>query len=510
MNDNLAEHFTTFRKNIVGYNLQHNFPSGKKPMIYADWTASGRLYAPIEDYISKRLGPYVANTHTETTTTGMMMTQAYHEAQHIIKRHVNACKNDVLLFSGFGMTSAINKLQRMLGLRLHEKFAARLAIPQHEKALVILTHMEHHSNQTTWNECACDVKIINRNNFGLPDLAHLEKILEENRDRPLKIGSFSACSNVTGIETPYYEMAKIMHSHGGFCFVDFAASAPYVNIDMHPSDPMQKLDAIFFSPHKFLGGVGSSGVLIFDKSLYTLKTPDQPGGGTVMWTNPWGEQQYHSDIEVREDGGTPGFLQGVKAALAIILKEQMGVENIRIQEEFLKDRLIEKLSTHPKVHILESQQKHRLGIVSFYAINMHHNLIVRILNDKFGIQSRGGCSCAGTYGHILLNVDREQSRDITEKISLGDLSKKPGWVRLSIHPTMTIEEIDFISAAVHEVLNHYDKWQSEYRFDPAHGDYRSLHDSKHLSLTEDFQSFSEHKKRGGIVSRLFHKIPGRV
>ncbi len=497
---NLDQHFAQFRRNIVGDKLKHNFPFGKKSVVYADWTASGRLYQPIEDYISKILGPYVANTHTETTTTGMRMTQAYHEAHRIVKRHVNASKNDVLLFSGFGMTSAINKLQRMLGLRIHEKFRSRIGLCQEEKALVVLTHMEHHSNQTTWNECCCDVKIVNRGEDGLPDLSHLREILAENKDRKLKIGSFSACSNVTGIVTPYHKMASIMHEHGGFCFVDFAASAPYVAIDMHPSNPLEKLDAIFFSPHKFLGGVGSSGVLLFDKSLYTLKVPDQPGGGTVMWTNPWGEQQYHTDIEVREDGGTPGFLQAIKTALAILLKEEMGIENIQWREEILKNRLIENLSKHSRVHILESQQKQRLGIVSFYSLNMHHNLIVRILNDRFGIQSRGGCSCAGTYGHILLKVDREKSKSITEKISLGDLSEKPGWVRLSIHPTMTEKEVDFIADAVHSVIENYETWLQNYRFDPATGDYRSIKDDVPFDLAFSFSNFS---KRRNTFCRAF-------
>jgi selenocysteine lyase/cysteine desulfurase len=509
----LDQHFAKFRKGIVGDRKQHEFPFGKRPIVYADWTASGRLYEPIESYLANVLGPYVANTHTETTTTGTLMTQAYHEAHRIVKRHVNASKNDVLLFSGFGMTSAINKLQRMLGLRVHEKYAARLGLCQDEKALVVITHMEHHSNQTTWNECCCDVKIINRTENGLPDLSHLDQILLENKDRKLKIGSFSACSNVTGIQTPYHEMAAIMHRHGGYCFVDFAASAPYVNIDMHPSNPLEKLDAIFFSPHKFLGGVGASGVLVFDKSLYTLKVPDQPGGGTVMWTNPWGEQQYHSDIEIREDGGTPGFLQAIKAALAILLKEDMGLENIHAREDELKSRLIEKLSQHPKIHILESEQKNRLGIVSFYSLNMHHNLLVRILNDRFGIQSRGGCSCAGTYGHILLKVDREKSKSITEKISLGDLSEKPGWVRISLHPTTTLEEVDFIASSVHKVIDNYDLWRKDYRFDPATGDYRPLQNETAFDLKTNFSLFSRrpHQKNDilSLLKSFFDKIQKR-
>ncbi|MCB0297094.1 MAG: aminotransferase class V-fold PLP-dependent enzyme, partial [Calditrichaeota bacterium] len=264
--------------------------------------------------------------------TGTVMTHAYHQAYDIIKSHVNAADEDVLLFAGFGMTAVINKFQRILGLRVPEKYIERIEPAGDERPLIIITHMEHHSNQTSWEECMCDVKIVRRKSNGLPDLNHLEEILKANASRKLIIGSFTACSNVTGIITPYYQMAEIVHRHGGYCFVDFSASAPYVDIDMHPENPQQKLDAIFFSPHKFLGGPGSSGVIIFDRSLYDNSIPDHPGGGTVLWTNPWGEHRFFDDIEIREDGGTPGFLQAIKASLSILLKEEMGVEKILASE----------------------------------------------------------------------------------------------------------------------------------------------------------------------------------
>jgi selenocysteine lyase/cysteine desulfurase len=459
--------FSPYRRNIIGLDQEHDFPYGRKRIVYADWTASGRLYRPIETYISDTLGPYVANTHTETSLTGTLMTDAYHQARSIIKSHVHAGENDVVIFSGYGMTSVVNKMQRMLGLRIPEKFCHKRACQDPNRTLVVITHLEHHSNHTTWNECCCDVEIIRRGDDGLPDLAHLEEILERNRHRPLKIGSFSACSNVTGILPPYRQMAEIMHRHGGYCFVDFAASAPYVAIDMHPAEPLQKLDAIFFSPHKFLGGPGSSGVMVMDKALYHNEVPDQPGGGTVLWTNPWGEQQYYPGIELREDGGTPGFLQAIRAALTIRLKEEMGVADILAHEAQVKEELIRRLEKHPFIQILEKQQRLRLGIVSFYSLHLHHNLIVKLLNDRFGIQVRGGCSCAGTYGHILLNVSREQSRAISDKIDHGDLSDKPGWVRISLHPTMTMDEVGFIADAVHQVLDNYAAWSEAYRFDPC-------------------------------------------
>jgi selenocysteine lyase/cysteine desulfurase len=333
----LENYFKKFRDNIIGYNFEYEFETGKKNIIYADWAASGRLYKPIEDYITNSLGPYVANTHTETTLTGTVMTNAYHQASAIIKKHVNANAEDRLLFAGFGMTAAINKFQRILGLRLPEQFKDKVKIEN--KPLVILTHMEHHSNQTSWVECMVDIEIIRRTENGLPDLDHLQDILKSNINRKLIIGSFTACSNVTGIITPYHKMAEIMHEYNRLCFVDFSASAAYVDINMHPENDKQSLDAIFFSPHKFLGGPGSSGVIVFNSQLYHNKVPDQVGGGTVIWTNPWGGVNYFDDIELREDGGTPGFLQGIKAALAILLKEEMKVKMIIEREHELKEKL---------------------------------------------------------------------------------------------------------------------------------------------------------------------------
>ena len=465
----LEKYFDPFRNNIIGNDFEHTFDSGRKKIIYADWAASGRLYKPIEKYITEKLGPYVANTHTETSLTGAVMTDAYRQAHRIIKKHVNAGPDDLLLFAGFGMTAVINKFQRILGLRVPEQY--KDCIKLENKPLIIITHMEHHSNQTSWVECLADVEIVRRDENGLPNLIHLREILKANLHRSLIIGSFTACSNVTGIITPYHEMAEIMHEFDRLCFVDFSASAAYVDINMHPEDEKQTLDAIFFSPHKFLGGPGSSGVIIFNKKLYQNKVPDQPGGGTVLWTNPWGGHHYFDDIEIREDGGTPGFLQGIKASLAALLKEEMGVEKMIQREHELKDRLMEGLESIPGLNELEAKQRNRLGYISFYIKEIHHNLIVRLLSDRYGIQTRGGCSCAGTYGHLLLKIDFHESRRITQKIDLGDLSEKPGWVRVSLHPTMTDEEIDYMIHAIREVHQYYHRWQDDYEFNTHTGEF---------------------------------------
>jgi selenocysteine lyase/cysteine desulfurase len=325
--------------------------------------------------------------------------------------------------------------------------------------------MEHHSNHTSWYETMVDVVQLPHTPDLLVDLDKMGETISKYKDRKLKIGSFTACSNVTGIKTPYHEMARIMHEHGGLCFIDFAASAPYVDINMHPEDPMEKLDAIFFSPHKFLGGPGSSGVLIFDRSLYAgHRAPDQPGGGTVEWTNPWGEYKYIDNIEAREDGGTPGFLQAIKTSLSIELKKQMGTDNIHLREKQLTAKAFRELRKVPGLNILADDQENRLGVISFYLEEIHFNLVVRLLNDMFGIQVRGGCACAGTYGHYLLNVSYDRSHEITNLINSGDLSMKPGWIRLSLHPTMTDQQLDYILDAIRQVQENHLKWKEDYAY----------------------------------------------
>ncbi len=461
---NQENNFNKFRKNIIGNKVRFDTPYGRKTMIYADWIASGRLYLPIENTIIHTFGPFVGNTHTETSENGRLMTEAYHLAHQKIKSHVNAGKEDVIMTTGFGMTGAIVKFQRILGLKNNGTTAPKSGLTDNDRPVVFITHMEHHSNHTSWYETAADVVIIEPGKDMLVDLNRLQEALIKYRDRKIKIGSFTACSNVTGIRTPYYDMARLMHEHGGVIFIDFAASAPYDPIDMHPAHPMEKLDGIFFSPHKFLGGPGSSGVLVFDSALYHSKVPDQPGGGTVDWTNRWGEYKFIDDIELREDGGTPGFLQTIKTALAIELKNQMGTSNMHEREEELLRLAFKEMRSIPNLHILADHVEQRLGIISFYLTPLHYNLIVKLLSDRFGIQMRGGCACAGTYGHYLLDVSHSMSRTITEKINNGDLSEKPGWVRLSLHPTMKDQELLFIMDALRKIEKNYQQWSLDYTY----------------------------------------------
>jgi selenocysteine lyase/cysteine desulfurase len=485
-------YFSKFRNNIIGINSDITSPDGTQHRIlYADWTASGRCYKPIEDIFSNKLMPFIANTHTDTTTTGAGMTYAYHKAQKIIKKHVNADENDILISACSGMTGVVNKLQRILGLRVHEKYRDCIELCEEDKPVVFITHMEHHSNQTSWIETIADVVIIEPDKNGLVDLEHFAKLLVQYKSRKLKIAAVTSCSNVTGVFSPYYEIAKMIHAEGGYCFVDFACSAPYINIDMHPEKPDEKLDAIYFSPHKFLGGPGSAGVLIFCKSLYHNSVPDNPGGGTVEWTNPWREHKYFADIEMREDGGTPAFLQTMRTALCIKLKESMGVENILKREHEILEIIWNKLSDIKNIHILASNIKERLGVISFYIDDLHYNLGVKILNDRFGIQTRGGCSCAGTYGHFLLHVDKNHSHNITCMISEGDYSDKPGWIRASIHPTMTNAEINYLCDCIIALSENFAEWSEDYDFNKSKGTIRHKNNQNEYIIGYIDDVFSE-------------------
>jgi len=438
----LETYFSPFRSNILGQD---------QPILYADWTAAGRAYIPIEQYLQTDILPLFANTHTETTHTAKATTKAYEAAKKTIKTHVNANGNDILIFCGSGMTAAVNKLQRILGLRFPERltqYTGPITIRDAARPVVFVTHMEHHSNHISWLETIATVETIRPNENGVPDLDHLEHLLKKYKSRRTKIAAVTACSNVTGIETPCNEIAKTMHAHNGLCFVDFAASAPYVAIDMHPPKAGADLDAIYFSGHKFLGGPGTPGILLFNKELYHNTVPDHPGGGTILYSNPWQEHDYFADIETREDGGTPPILQAIKAAACIRLKDKMGIENIRRREDEMLETLFPRLTAIPGLTLLEPTQRKRLGILSFFVNDIHHDTIVRRLNDHYGIQTRGGCSCAGPYGHHLLHIDDARSQAIRQRLRSGDDKSKPGWVRLSLHPTMTAANLDYIAGAI--------------------------------------------------------------
>lgn len=465
-NGELEHYFQQYRKHVIGINQLIQTPYGQRKMIYADWTASGRLYRPIELKLMNLLGPFIGNTHTESTITSLTTTEAYEQAKAIIKHHVNAKTEDILIATGTGMTDAVNKLQRLLGIKAPPNIQKKCQLTEQERPIIFVSHMEHHSNYLSWKETMGDVIMLPPTPDGDVDVHELKKQLYIYKDRKIKIGAFTACSNVTGFQTNYHQLAHIMHTNGGVCFIDFAASAPYVDINMHPSNSLERLDAIFFSPHKFLGGPGSSGILIMAQHLITSKIPDNAGGGTVLWTDKWGGYQYTASTEAREDGGTPGFLQLIRAALAIKLKEQMGTEEMHYRKKEILRRFIPPLEKTKDLTILGYPSTQPcLGIIALYSDKIHHHLFVKLLNDRFGIQTRGGCSCAGPYGHYLLNIDQHNSEKMVQAVQKGDMSLKPGWVRISFHPVMSNKEIQDTLYAIQLILKNGDKWGKDYVYD---------------------------------------------
>ncbi len=480
--EKLESYFDKYRKHIIGIDSSFIGKDGKeKKVVYADWIASGRLYAPIEDKLVKEIGPFVSNPHSYSSYTGQKITHVYNEARAIIKKHINADEYDALVTIGSGMTGGLMRLQEILGI----KDQHRVYEDENDRPIVFITHMEHHSNHVSWQETCADVVLVPPGEANLVDPAILESELQKYPHRNNKIGAFTACSNVTGIITPYHELAEVMHRHGGICVVDLAASAPYVSIDMHPDNPSQSLDAICFSPHKFLGGPGGCGVLAFRKDLHG-GTPCIPGGGNVKWTNPRGDYGYASDVEVMEDGGTPGFMQAIKAALAIRLKEQMDPTLMNQREMELLERAYAALAQIPGVEVVGGTDLslHRIGALPFNIDGLHYNLVVRLLNDYFGIQVRGGWSCASTYCHFLFDMDEEFSSRLTKGIDEQNMTGKPGWVRVSLHPTMTDQELDFILDAVRKVAEYGEVWAKEYYFEPTNNEYMPRDESSYSYIPE--------------------------
>lgn len=480
----LLDYWYKFRKNIIGIDMTFENKHGCHKVLYADWIASGRLYGPIEHALSQIIGTVVSNPHSYSSYTGTKINSTYQEARHIIRNHVNANKNDILVTVGSGMTDAVMRLQEILGLK--EK-------RHNQKPVIFITHMEHHSNHVVWMELSVDVVIVPPNDHNLVDPNNLRIELKKYNDRKLKIGAFSACSNVTGVINPIHELASVMHDFGGYCFADYAASAPYVNINMHPEQPDQDLDAIYFSPHKFLGGPGSCGVLIFNKMFHN-GIPSIPGGGNVKWTDPRGNYEYSKDIETLEDGGTPAFLQTIKASMAIILKEKMNVDHISRRENELLKVANNKLNAMENIHVLKvNDQVERVGCIAFNVEGLHYNLVVKLLNNRFGIQVRGGWSCASTYAHYLFEISMKESIELTQKIDQLDASSKPGWVRLSLHPTMTDEELDYCIEAIKQVVENGETWINEFIYNSGTNEFDQVleSDSKEVRFEKILYDFDD-------------------
>ena len=470
----------TIRDSVIGMDEVVDGPFGARRVTYADYTASGRALSFIEDYLREAVLPLYANTHTESSGTGLQTTRFRDEARAIIRRCVGATEDHAVLFTGSGSTGAIDHLLRVLGLRipcgLEERYELSANVPESERPVVFIGPFEHHSNELPWRESIADVVTIGEDHDGHIDLVHLERELIRFADRELKIGSFSAASNVTGIISDTRAIAALLREHGALSFWDFAAAAPYVEVEMTPDDnDAFAKDAIFISPHKMIGGPGTPGILVARKDLFRNRVPAVPGGGTVAYVNPT-EHRYLDDIEHREEGGTPAIVGSIRAGLVFQLKDAVGTDIIRAREESFIRRAITSWEQNPNIEILGNHEADRLSIVSFVVRHggryLHHNFVVALLNDVFGIQSRGGCSCAGPYGHRLLGIDIERSHEFEREITRGCEGIKPGWVRVNFNYFISEPVFEFILAAVHFVADEGWALLPRYRLDTTTGLWR--------------------------------------
>jgi selenocysteine lyase/cysteine desulfurase len=470
------------RTSVIGEDVVVPGPFGDRRITYADYTASGRGLSLIEDVIRRRVLPAYANTHTESSGTGLQTTRLREEARGIIHDAVGADDDYVVLFAGSGCTGAIDRLIGILNLRipadLDARYGFRQQIPESERPVVFIGPYEHHSNELPWRESIADVVAIDETPDGHIDEASLREALQQYAERPLKIGAFSAASNVTGILTDCDGISRLLHEHGALAIWDYAAAAPYVKIRAAApaSDPLAGKDAIVMSPHKFIGGPGTPGVLVIRRELLTNSVPAVVGGGTVRFVNP-DEHEYLASPEEREEAGTPAIVESIRAGLVFKLKESVGTDTIERLEADWTRRAISAWRAHPQIDILGNPDTDRLSIVSFVVRSptdrfLHHNFIVAVLNDLFGIQSRGGCSCAGPYGHRLLGIDLDKSHEFEREISSGCEGIKPGWTRVNFNYFLSEEMFRFIVDAVSLTASLGHRLLPYYQFDPESGLWR--------------------------------------
>lgn len=458
--------FKDIRNALIGEGTAISGPFGPRALIYADYVASGRALDFIEDAIRSHVLPYYGNTHTETSFVGRRTTQLREMAREAVRAAVHADQDHAVIFTGSGATGAVDKLVRAFAMK-------GLA-----QGVVFVGPYEHHSNDLPWRESGAALVRIPLNAAGTICLETLERKLAEHAEAPLKIGVFSAASNVTGVRTDLRAIARLLHAHDAYCVADFAAAAPYMPVELAESSDRagDRIDAAVISPHKFPGGPGASGVLIAERSLFDTARPTLTGGGTVSYVTSEGHS-YIADPEHREEGGTPAIVDNIRAGMVMQLKRDIGEARIEARETTLTRRMENALRAIPGMELLGPSNVPRLGIFSFnlrvQGKLLHHNYVVALLNDLFGIQARGGCSCAGPYGHDLLGIDVATSARHQAAVHHGHSIFRPGWARFGVNWFFDDEDVDKIARAIRFIAERGLDMLAHYRLDAVEGIWRA-------------------------------------
>ncbi|SMC47116.1 aminotransferase class V-fold PLP-dependent enzyme [Primorskyibacter flagellatus] len=449
------------QEGLIGDGITIEGPFGPRPLLYADYVASGRALAQVEDFIRDRVLPYYANSHTQASYCGAFTTRLRESARAEIARLTGAGEDTSVVFTGSGSTAGINRIAGLLDIA---GITARGG-----RAVLIVGPYEHHSNLLPWRESGAEVIEISEVSSGGPDMDELTAVLEAAQGADLLAGSFSAASNVTGIVTDVDAVTRLLKSYGALALWDYGCAAPYTRMDMCAGTDAAK-DAIVFSPHKFPGGPGASGVMILRDVIARQFRPTLPGGGTVSFVSPWGHV-YSSRLSDREEGGTPNVVGDIRVALALMVKEALGQDWLDKRQAELRARALARWSQNPRLEILGQPDATALPIFSFRVRDgaggyVHHQLFTRLLSDLYGVQARGGCACAGPYAHRLLGLDQARSDTMQAAIARGEELEKPGWVRLNLSALLSDDKVDAIISAVDKLALDAPDYADQYRADP--------------------------------------------
>ncbi|GGF60541.1 Selenocysteine lyase/Cysteine desulfurase [Mameliella alba] len=461
------------RAGLIGEDVQIEGPFGVHPLIYADYVASGRALTQVEDFVRDRVLPYYANTHTQASFCGEYMTRLREAARGEIARLTGAGDGMSVIFAGSGSTAGINRIVGLLDLPS--------LVSAGQRVVVLTGPYEHHSNILPWRETGAEVIEIAEAANGGVDMEDLSHALKASEDAALIVGTFSAASNVTGIVTDVDAVTRLLRAHGAFVVWDYGCAGPYCAMDMKAGTDAQK-DAIVFSPHKFPGGPGSSGVAVIRDGIARRATPTLPGGGTVSFVSPWGHV-YSNTLSAREEGGTPNVTGDIRAALALLVKEALDQEWLDKRQAELREKALNIWSQNDRIELLGQPDAQALPIFSFRVRDgqgglVHHQFFTRLLSDRYGVQARGGCACAGPYGHRLLGLGRSESDATIEALERGEETAKPGWVRLNLSALMSDTKVNSIIEAVDNLARTAPDYVKDYRVDTGTARFNAVTASK--------------------------------